>query len=269
VRHAQRALLWSGGIGDFLHYVCRFNGYLRHTAVRPDQVAVVVEATNPDLVSSFLERCFPEVRYLYVPGSIQWTKSNPLLNPHDELGRKQRPAYRYALHKGHVAIEDWFLPVHSLEYDFDPSPLGWLRPHTQAASMTSVVISARDKGFIWFPEKQACQRLLEELQPLRAVYAGTADERQDWMEPFVTCPNVESLLMFGASAGLFIGTDTGIATARELLGLPNIYCISEYWFSNLMLPFGYWPDLIARTSASNFAYGVDDLCRSVRSLTRR
>ena len=88
------ALLWSGGIGDFLHYVSRLTSFMQEKGLAPADFDVVVEATSPVNVGEMLRACVPEVHIEFAPPAIHWTKAHPLLEIDNEQDRRERPAFR-------------------------------------------------------------------------------------------------------------------------------------------------------------------------------
>lgn len=244
-----RTLLWSGGIGDFLHYVSRLDGFL-DSLPRAAEVTVFVEATNPDNVRSLLGRCLAGIHVEYVPARLHWTKTNPLLDPTFAGDRADRPAFRYLAQRADL-IEDWFLPSFCQQYPVRTARLDWLRV---ASPEPAVAIAARDKGFLWFPEESLVRRVAARLGQRGLFSLGTADEALPYLPAFEACPSAEAALIRACAASLLIGVDTGMATARELLGLPNVYCVSEHWLARQMKPWGYWGPEMAARSRSRFAY---------------
>lgn len=263
IGNGRRALLWSGGIGDYLHYIVRLSGFLEEWRVAPRDLTLFVESTSPQQVSGFLRRCVPELEIRFVPRAIHWTKTNPLLDVEAPSHRRYRPAWQFVSQQGFSILEDWFLPFLCRDSGVNLDRIAWLRPQTAAPS-PDVVIAARDKGFLWFPSEETSRRVGELLPDgARVVHVGTPDERPPWVEEMFTASSVEEALVFACSASLFVGTDTGMATAREMLGLPNIYCMNEYWFRELMSAYGYWPDWLRTRTTSAFAFEPEALYEQV------
>src|SRR5690349_15128566 len=104
------ALLLSGGIGDYMHYVARWDSFLAHKNVASEEVMVVVESTAPAEVRSTFEAALPGVALHFIPSRYHWTKTHPLLNVLDPNEHRQRPAFRYVQALGFGEIVDWFLP---------------------------------------------------------------------------------------------------------------------------------------------------------------
>jgi hypothetical protein len=260
---ARAALLMSGGIGDFLHYIVRFSSFLERRALTPEGLTVFVESTQPHQVESLFRACLPEVGCHFVPPALHWTKTNPLLNVDRAADRLNRPAYQYVLRAGARHIEDWFLPLLCDDYPADKARINFLLGGSAGAS---VFVSARDKGFLWWPSAEAFA-LVERHTPrgYELICSGTGDERPPWLNKFVTAPNVLAALKLSCAASLFVGTDTGLATARELLGLPNIYCINWYWYEELMVKYRYWTERMAQTSRSRFAFSLPELQAALAS----
>jgi hypothetical protein len=72
-------------------------------------------------------------------------------------------------------------------------------------------------------------------------------------------------------AALFVGTDTGTATIRELMGKQCIYCVDQFWIDELMLRYGYWNEARARSSSSVLTRSAGELlsaCASAFSALR-
>jgi hypothetical protein len=257
------ALLWSGGIGDYLHYIVRLSPFLRDCGVAPRDLTLFVESTSPPQVSGFLRRCIPELEIRFVPRAIHWTKTNPLLDVDEPIHRRCRPASQFVAQEGFCILEDWFLPFLCRDRGVDLERLAWLTPRAGAGS-PDLVIAARDKGFLWFPSEETSRGVTEVLPDgARVVHVGTPDERLPWIEELFTASSVEEALLFACGARLLVGTDTGMATAREMLGLPNIYCMNEYWFHELMSAYGYWPEWLRTRSTSTFAFGPEALYEHV------
>lgn len=263
---SKPALLIGGGIGDFLHYIAKIDDLILKKKYDPKELMIYVESTNPSQVESLFKAGLEEFQICFVPKLIHWTKTNPLLVPRREMDQKNRPAYLYVKSKGHTVIEDWFLPFVCEEYTVDCSRLEKiLNPKSQ--KNTSILVSARDKGFLWWPSEEATQVIREFIpSQYEIIYTGTKDEKPSWIENFLVCDDVISALRISVNSRLFIGTDTGFATARELLGLPNIYCISQYWYEELMVAYNYWTSEFANTSKSKFAYNIYDLKKSIQSI---
>ena len=93
---------------------------------------------------------------------------------------------------------------------------------------------------------------------------GLPDEKPAWPTRFVHARSAWDALTMGVAAALFVGTDTGVATARELLHLPSIYCISRFWLEHPMTKYGYWPESMARRTRSAFAFSEEDLAAAMR-----
>ncbi|MEA2779949.1 MAG: hypothetical protein QOK29_1493, partial [Rhodospirillaceae bacterium] len=149
------AVLMSGGIGDYLHYVARFDSLLRSSKLDPKRVTVFVESTAPRNVASLFAIALPEVSVRFTPGQIQWTKAHPLLDVLSVRDRRNRPAYRYVKEFGFRRIIDWFLPFCCESYEPSPRRLHWLTDSAAAADEpASIVVSLRDKGFLWWPSRE-------------------------------------------------------------------------------------------------------------------
>lgn len=256
----QTSLLMSGGIGDFLHYIVRFSSFLIRSNVTLSRLRVFVESTNPRQVESLFQTCLPEVQCHFVPPNLHWTKTNPLLNVNRQRDRVNRPAYRYVLQNGAAKVEDWFLPFLCRDYPVDPARLNCLLDNRSAGDEQTVFVSTRDKGFLWWPSRESFLLLAELIPPrYRVIYVGTPDERLPWLDEFTSAPSVLEALKLSCAATLFVGTDTGFATARELLGMPNIYCVNEYWYEELMVKYSYWTEQMNEASGSRFAFDTTQL----------
>jgi hypothetical protein len=260
MNNSRPALLVSGGIGDFLHYILRFSSFMQSRALNPAEVNVFVESTKPKQVESLFRVTLPGVAVHFVPAQLHWTKTNPLLSVDCLEDRINRPAYRYVLSQGFSVIEDWFLPFLCKEYPADYGRLEFLRANRLHGTRPQIIASIRDKGFLWWPSEVAFAELRRCVpNEYELVFVGTEDERLPGAEEFVTTPTVADGLTLSCNAALFVGTDTGFATARELFGLPNIYCVDRYWFENLMVRYKYWDDSMAERTRSYFAFSVSDL----------
>jgi hypothetical protein len=255
----RRALLMSGGIGDYLHYLTRLDGWLDAERIDREGLTIFVESTVPTQVASLFARAFPILRFAFVPAAIHWTKTNPLLVPDREIERTNRPAYRFVVEQGFDPITDWFLPFCCSEYAPNESPLARIIAARPIAG-SYLVVAAREKGFLWWPRQELCQRLETMVPPdVRLVYLGLPNERHDYMSGFVSATDVAEALAISYHAALFIGTDTGIATIRELTRRKNIYCVTRFWVDELMVRYGYWSDDRARRSPSVLTTSADEL----------
>ncbi|MDQ3804000.1 MAG: hypothetical protein M3416_09250 [Acidobacteriota bacterium] len=253
------ALLMSGGIGDYLHYLTRLDAWADAERINRERLTIFVESTVPHQVASLFALAFPDLRFAFVPAAIHWTKTNPLLVPTREIDRINRPAYLFVAEQGFDSITDWFLPFSCSGYTPDESPLMRIvRGRPVAGSY--VVVAAREKGFLWWPRRELC-RQLEAMTPagMRLVYLGTPNERHDYMSGFVSATDVVEALAISYHAALFIGTDTGAATVRELTGRKNIYCVSRFWVDELMVRYGYWNDSLQRRSRSVLTFSGNEL----------
>ena len=257
----RRTLLWSGGIGDFLHYTTKLDSYLASSALAAGNLRIILEATSPENLRSFLARTLPEIEVGFVPPALHWIISTPLLNPHDSVERANRPAARYVQHHW-GAFEDWFWPLACLDHSPSTRRLEWLLHG--AGESNDVVISARDKGVLWFPEEGSVRALADLLPGRTLIYVGTANERRPYLHPFRVCATAEEALSLSCRARLLIGVDTGLATVRELLGKPNVYCLDQYWLDRFMVRFGFWTGQMQQKTRSAFAKNLDELLFSVR-----
>jgi hypothetical protein len=70
---------------------------------------------------------------------------------------------------------------------------------------------------------------------------------------------VPEALALSYHADLYVGTDTGLATFRELTGRRNVYCVSRFWVEEVMSPYGYLNEELRRRTRSAFAFGPDEL----------
>lgn len=253
----KKALLFSGGIGDYLHYIVRVDDFMARTSLQPRAFTIIVESTNAARVKSLFANCLPEFDVFFMPDAIHWTKTNPLLDVNNEYDRRNRPAFIHAALYGYDIMEDWFLPFLCMQYAECTDRLQLFR--AQPVQQGTVCISARNKGCAWWPSAQAIDTLAALLKDRDFYFTGTADEHAGISAHFVSFPSVFDALVHIARAGLFIGTDTGFATLRELLGLQNIYCIDEYWYRELMVKYLYWTDAMARKSISSFAFSLPEL----------
>jgi hypothetical protein len=260
VSRTQEALLVSGGIGDFLHYIVRFSSFLEHCSCPPEGLTVFVEATQPRQVERLFKTCLPEVDCHFIPPSLHWTKSNPLLNWNRDYDRTNRCAYQYVLSKGAKIVEDWFLPSFCGDYSVRVDRLEVLRGAAVPQAGPSVFVSTRDKGFLWWPSIDASiviERYVT--RSFNVMYFGTENERLPWLRSYTVASDVFEGLTLSCKCNLFIGTDTGFATAREFLRMPNIYCINRYWYDELMIGHKYWTKEMADATTSHFAFDLPGL----------
>lgn len=262
----RRALLWSGGIGDYLHYLGRLPHLLSTLTVPAADLTIFVESTVPAQVARIFALAFPLLRFEFVPAAIHWTKTNPLLDVTRLTDRQQRPAYRYVRQRGYAVMDDWFLPFCCEEYRFDSTPLLRIVGAAPGTSMPTAVISLRDKGFLWWPTVQVLEDLEALLTGWRKIYFGTPIESLPGFSGMVTATDVAEALAASYWADLFIGTDTGLATIRELTGRKVVYCIDEYWLQELMVRYRYIDP--ART-ASDFVFCREQLLSNVRGHVER
>lgn len=259
-REQQRpALLISGGIGDFLHCLTFVDGLLAESGLRPQDMIVVVESTRPAEVRSLFSGCMSEFDVRYIPGNIHWTKTNPLLNPYSERDRSQRPARLYLADRGIEVFEDWFLPFLAMRYERSTR-----RIESQFASDLDstdlVLVSTRDKGFPWWLSDASVDAVHSNVPSGSRVFEiGSDDEILGKFGSRMVARSTAEALAIACSARLLIGTDTGFATVRELLGLPNIYCVSPFWKERFMERFGYWSATMDSRSQSRFAYDLEGL----------
>jgi hypothetical protein len=85
-------------------------------------------------------------------------------------------------------------------------------------------------------------------------FLGTAVEQPAWLPELHTAPDALAALRLAANARLFVGTDTGLATIRELMGRPSIYCVNRYWHRDVMERYGYLSDDMLAASGSRVVY---------------
>jgi hypothetical protein len=263
------ALLMSGGIGDYLHYIARFDSLLKSSGLDPRRIAVFVESTAPHDVMSLFATALPEVSVRFTPGQIQWTRAHPLLDVLSTHDRVNRPAYRYVKAFGFARILDWFLPFCCDTYEPSPRRLHLLLGDSASADApASIVVSLRDKGFLWWPSREICLHLRNTGRrlgfPVR--FLGAAAEKPAWFPELFTAHDVLAALRLAASARLFIGTDTGLATVRELTCRPSVYCINRYWHRDVMMRFGYLSDSMLELSGSIVAYDAESCLKAVDRL---
>lgn len=258
---SEHALLLMGGIGDFLHYLTRMQSFLAG-GFGPRGPHVFVESVVPEQAEAVFKAALPELSYTFLPPSLHWVNTFPLLSPSREGDRLNRPARRYVEGLGFSAVTDWFLPFLCEGYEFDASPLRRIIDGLPRRERPYVVISARDKGFLWWPSAQVCGRVHGLVaKSHRAVYVGTPNERLPGGAAPETMPGVPEALALSYHADLYVGTDTGLATFRELTGRKNIYCVSRYWVEEVMAPYGYFGGELRRRTRSAFAYGPAELLR--------
>lgn len=259
---SKYALLFSGGIGDFLYYVCRTQDFLKQNGLSPSDVTIFIETTRQaHQIETLFQVTLHEIEFRLIPSSLHWTRTNPLIVPNNEYDRINRPAYQYVLQRGYQTIVDWFLPFLCTNYSIDPSPL--MKLASKASSVYKdkyVMVSLRDKGLLWWPGEQIClelQALIPKSYTL--IYVGNPDETLRWAPNFTTFETVADALSYSYNAELFIGVDTGLGTMRELTGRENFYCVTAYWFNELMLKYGYWCEQVSQKSLSTFVYSDTEL----------
>lgn len=260
------ALLLSGGIGDYLHYIARFDSLLS-TGLDPRRLAVFVESTAPQGVMSLFATALPEVSVRFTPGQIQWTRAHPLLDVLSARDRVNRPAYRYVEGFGFKHIIDWFLPFCCEAYDASPRRLQWLLDEASAVA-PAIAVSLRDKGFLWWPSRDICLHVRNTGRRLGlpVQFLGAATEKPLWLPEMMTSPDALAALRLAAGARLFIATDTGLTTIRELLGRPSVYCINDYWHHDVMMRYGYLSAEMLARSGSITAYDSQSCLKAVDRL---
>jgi hypothetical protein len=253
-------MLMSGGIGDFLHYLARLPHYISAKDIELSKFIIYVESTAPDRVKRMFHLSFPELHFAFVPARLHWTDTNPLLVPHREEDRIFRPAYQYVRSLGFNDIMDWFLPFLCIDYQVDSAPLLRIVNEARPSPQQYIAISARDKGFLWWPTKE----IVDEIESIisgryEALYLGSAIEKELLGGKVLQAVDVADALTLSYHAQLFIGTDTGFATIREMTGKKNLYCISEYWLNELMYPYKYINESMLKNSGSVFAFNREQL----------
>lgn len=243
--------------------------------ISDDDVTIFVESTVPAMVRTLFAEAVPEVKTAFLPARIHWTKTHPLLDVLSEEDRTCRPAYEYVKQSGADEIIDWFLPFSCNFLAPSTGRLERLLPHGKRHAFqgpAQIVVSLRDKGFLWWPNQALHGELCARAQARgwNLCFLGTKIERPDWLDELTTTPDVLTALRVSTAAKLFVGTDTGFATIRELLSLPNLYCINEYWWHNVMNRFDYlsWEQLTR--SGSQLAFDeiefIDKLDRMLSDL---
>lgn len=256
----EHALMMMGGIGDFLHYLTRLTAFLRGRRRGAGGLHIFVESLVPDQAEAVFTAAFPQLSYTFLPPSLHWANTFPLLTPSRGSDRLNRPAYRYVESLGFRDVTDWFLPFLCAGYEFDDAPLRRVIAGIPRRDGPYVVASARDKGFLWWPTAEVCgevRRLVTRSH--RMVYVGTPNESVPDGGELETLPSVPEVLALSYHADLFVGTDTGLATFRELTGRKNIYCVSRFWVGEVMGRYGYLDEELRRRTRSAFAYSREDL----------
>jgi hypothetical protein len=253
------ALLFSGGIGDYMHYLTRWDNFLIDRNIAPADIAVFVESTVPAMVRSIFEAGLPGVAVRFVPAQHHWTKTHPLLDVLNLEDRQQRPAFRYVQAQGFHEIVDWFLPfccdhlpasqeriVRMLSQDSSLEP----------ASGPAIGVSLRDKGSLWWPHPDLIREIAElcRARSISLVLMGTPNEKPAWLNMLTTASDVLSALRLSASARLFISTDTGLATVRELLRKKTLYCLTEHWLRSIMMRYRYITPAMLAASGSRVVF---------------
>jgi hypothetical protein len=221
---------------------------------------VFVESLVPDQAEAVFTAAFPQLSYTFLPPSIHWANTFPLLTPSCGRDRLNRPARRHVEGLGFRGLTDWFLPFLCGDYKFDAAPLYRIIAGIPRRDDPYVVMSARDKGFLWWPSEDVCgeaHRLVTRTR--EAVYVGTPNERVPGCGEPRTLPGVPEALALSYHADLFVGTDTGLATFRELTGRRNIYCVSRFWVEEVMGRYGYFDEDVRRRTRSAFAFSREEL----------
>lgn len=261
----KQAILFSGGIGDYLHYIVRIDDFLVRTSLKKHEITVIVESTNAARVKTLFSECLPGFDIHFMPDAIHWTKTNPLLDVNNEYDRINRPAFLHASLQGFEIVADWFLPFLCMEYESCKERLNVFLGHSTPSSR--IYISARNKGCTWWPSKPAISLLASLLKEKEFYFVGTPDEQLKGLTNYISFPSVFDALLHVSNCSFFVGTDTGFATLRELLGMKNIYCVDEYWYKELMVKYSYWTEDMARKSKSEFAFNLEEFeCKVVASL---
>jgi len=257
--------MMSGGIGDFLHYISLFDALLARSNANSHGIRVFVESTRPAEVKSLFDVCMGDVDVQYIPSHLHWTKTNPLLDPYSARDRAQRPARLYLDRLGYSSVEDWFLPFLVSGY---PKSLERFKAFTTNSSQRRfILVSARNKGFPWWLDESSAEILGAALRGrFDLIEIGTPDELTGRFGTRFCANNTAEGLKLACSARLLVGTDTGFATLRELLNLPNVYCVSAYWKDRFMQRLGYWNESMALTSKSRFAYDRIQLMAALSEL---
>lgn len=236
-------------MGDFLHYITRLDGFMRSRCLEPSQLHVFVESSAPNQLVRFLSHCVPDLAVTLLPGSLHWTRADPLINPWSEAERMRRPAARLVA-AACRRVEDWFIPALCAQYEPASDRVRALRPER---TERRVVLLARDKGAIWWPHPGAVRAVLRLTPGFQHHWVGTDGESPDVALQVTTLDDALAAMRFVATASLLVGEDTGLATLREILGLPNFYCVAENWRKTCMEPYGYTPAWLFSTSSSGFA----------------
>ncbi len=247
----RTAALWSGGIGDFLHYLTRIDAVLERT---PEPPTIWIESSRPEAMRRLFEATLADVDVRFVPGPLHWTRSVPLLSHDDLAGRADRPAHRYVAERGYRIATDWFLPLDCRDLERSVHRLTTLACCTERRP--AAVLSLRDKGALWWPTAELVEVVGRRLDGLAL---GSPDEvaRHQAIAPCEAATDVAEALAIALGARWYVGTDTGLATVRELLRRPNIYCVDDGWRDRWMSPFGYWP--VFETSQSTFVASAREL----------
>jgi hypothetical protein len=257
---SKHALLLMGGIGDFLHYLTRMPAFLGRRRFGPGDLHVFVESVVPDQAEAIFTRAFPQLSYTFLPPSVHWANTFPLLTPSRERDRLNRPAYRYVESLGFREITDWFLPFLCAGHEFDAYPLTRVIAGIPKSEEPYVVVSVRDKGFIWWPTEELCGEVHEVVTRTHgAIYVGTPNEQLPGGCKVETLPCVPEALALSYHADLFVGTDTGLATFRELTGRKNIYCVSRFWVEEVMVRYGYFGGEMGWRTRGAFAFSREEL----------
>jgi hypothetical protein len=261
---AKHALLVMGGIGDLLHYVVRIPDFLRRARIEPSSLHVFVESLVPDQAEAICAAALPGITFTYLSPALHWANTFPLLSPGCGCERLNRPAYRYIRRLGFEHVEDWFLPFLCSGYKVDVFPLLRLVQKVPRPDKPCVIVSLRDKGFLWWPTRELCETIHALLwRTYDLIYIGTPSENIPGLDHLATLRSAVDALALSFNADLFIGTDTGLATIRELMAKKNVYCISPFWLEELMIRYGYLDGETLRRTKSVFAFNPADLMRLI------
>ena len=256
----SRTMLWTGGLGDFLHYVTFIDAAIELESLE----TLWLESSDPERIRTLVALLLPEISVGFVPAAMHWTRATPLLNPNSKQDRLARPAYEFVSAQTVGVVTDWMLPSDCGELPRSTHRLSRLVPDTVTDTRHECIVSLRDKGAGWWPSVDA----------LRALYAlgidptgiGSPEETSPYrgVLSLAKVGDLREALSVALGSGLYVGTDTGLATARELLGYANIYCVTRSWVSNWMKPYGYWPVSHDKPSG-RFCCSVIELERALES----
>lgn len=255
-------MLWSGGIGDFFQYASFLPAFLDERGIAEDRLELFIEATNPDNVRALFDAMLPVTQVTFVPREIHWTRVNPLIDPRNDRDRINRPAYRWLSTK-RTQFVDWFLP-HCCKPRLRTTEIISRVPREPWDAAFGVAVSLRNKGALWWPDAELLTCLQAALPDAEFRFYGEPNEALPGYD--VGKSSLMEALASVLAADLYVGTDTGLATIRELTGKTNIYCLADYWLQDMLLDMDYLTTDILQKSGSIVANSSDQLISSLNDV---